>query len=58
MDEVQRAEVPDLMGAAREAVHTVEGLAKIVAGLPHATLGDCIKHLRSNGILSPAIAKQ
>lgn len=58
MNELRRAEVPDILGAAREAVHTVEGLAKMVTGLPDATLGDCIKNLRSRGIINPAIAKQ
>lgn len=58
VNDLRRTEVPDLLGAARESVHTVEGLAKIVAGLPNATLGDCIKDLRNRGVLNPAIAKQ
>jgi hypothetical protein len=57
-DEFRRAETPDLASAAREAVNAVEGLAKIIAGLPDSTLGECIKALRTSGRLHAALAKQ
>jgi len=51
-------EPPDLLGAAREAIHTVEATAKVVIGPSSATLGDCIKQMRATRAIPPVLAKQ
>ncbi len=48
---------PDFATAARDAVNAVEGLAKIIAALPNATLGECVKSLRTSERLDGATAK-
>lgn len=58
VDDLRRGEPPDLKSAAREAIHAVEGLAKIIAAKPSGTLGDCIKALRGSGRAPAPIAKQ
>jgi hypothetical protein len=58
VQEALAADVPDLIGAAREAIHTVEALARVLSGLPSDSLGDCIKTLKKNGLLPSAVAKQ
>lgn len=52
------ASPPDLVGAAREAIHTVESLAKVLTGKHTATLGDCIRTLKSSNVMPAAVAKQ
>lgn len=48
----------DLVGAAREAIHTVESLARVITGKHNATLGECVKILKSNKVIPAAVAKQ
>lgn len=56
--ECREHETPDHLGAAREAIHAVEGLARLVAGEHTATLGDCIKELQKRRMLHPGTIKQ
>lgn len=51
------ANPPDHPNAAKEAISAVEGMARIVAGDPAATLGDLISRLRGQGRLNPALAR-
>lgn len=46
---------PDLRNAITEAVSAVESAARIVTGLPKATLGDAVKALEKNGNVHPAL---
>ncbi len=48
---------PDWPNAAKEAVHALESVAKVVTGQPNATLGDAIKKLRDEGHLPPPLDK-
>jgi len=48
---------PDLPNAARESVQAVESLAKVLLSGRHATLGDCVKTLRRDGIISREVAR-
>lgn len=48
---------PDLLSAARESIHAVEALAKLLTGDASATLGECVKTLRNQG-LPGTVAKQ
>ncbi len=48
---------PDWPNAAKEAVHALESVAKVVTGQPNATLGDAIKKLRDEGQLPPPLDK-
>jgi hypothetical protein len=50
-------EPPDHANAAKEAISAVEGMARIVASDPSATLGELITRLKSQGRLNPALAK-
>lgn len=43
---------PDLANAAKEAVGSVEALARIVVADSKPTLGECIKRLRSSSVVS------
>jgi len=52
-----RSSPPRFTHAAREAVHAVEGMAKIVAESPNDTLGGCIAVLRKRGVLDAPTAK-
>ena len=52
-----RAEVPDVLAAAREAIGAAEGLARIVTGVPTATFGESIKTMRTKRGLDPSIAR-
>jgi hypothetical protein len=52
-----RAEEQDLPEAANSSVRAVEALAKIVANMPRATLGDAVKSLRSSGAIRPPLDK-
>lgn len=46
---------PDLRNAITEAVSAVESAARIVTGIPKATLGDALKVLEKNGNVHPAL---
>jgi hypothetical protein len=48
---------PRVTHGAREAIHAVEGMAKIVVDRPDDTLGDCIKILKKREMLDGATAK-
>jgi hypothetical protein len=48
---------PDLPNAAKEAVCAVEALAQIISRQPSATLGDCIKSLRSSKRVASPLLK-
>lgn len=50
-------ESTDDANAAKEAVGAVEQLARLVTGLPTATLGGCIKNLKSSGRVQPPLLK-
>jgi len=52
-----RQSPPDGLRAARAAVSSLEGIARIVVGDPKATLGDCIKSLRAQQHIDGATAK-
>ena len=52
-----RQSPPDGLRAAREAVSSLEGIARIVVGDSKATLGDCIKSLRAQQRIAGATAK-
>lgn len=54
----RKCDPPDHIGAAREAIHTVEGLARLATGQLNATLGDCIKELQRRRALHPGTIKQ
>lgn len=49
---------PDFLVAAREAIHMVEGISRILVGKPNDTLGEAIKTLRQKSVLSSPISKQ
>lgn len=51
-----RATPPQFSDGAREAVNAVEGMAKILAKKPKATLGKCIDELKRRGTLDSATA--
>ncbi len=57
VDQAMGQAPPDFATAAREGVNAVEGLAKIIAALPDATLGECVKSLRKSDRLDGATAK-
>jgi hypothetical protein len=48
---------PDLPNGVKEAIGAVEQLARLVTNQPKATLGDCIKALRSAGRIEPPLLK-
>lgn len=56
--EASESDPSDDLGAAREAVHMVEGLARVVTAQSQATLGECVKWLRAERQLPSAMAKQ
>jgi hypothetical protein len=51
------ASPPDLDNAVKEAIGSVEQLARVVTGKPSATLGDSIKELRSSGQVAAPLLK-
>jgi hypothetical protein len=57
VDRAMSQSPPDFRGAAREAVNALEGLAKIVADSPTATLGECINKLQTSTRLDGELAK-
>ncbi len=52
-----RQQPPDAEHAARDAIGALEGLGRIVAGLPMATFGDALKAIQKSGPLEPVLAK-
>lgn len=55
-DDASRGIPPDFAHAAKEAIGAVEALARILVGEPSATLGECVKRLRSHGqVAGPAL---
>jgi hypothetical protein len=52
-----QASPPDNANAAKEAISSVEALARILVGDQQATLGECIRILRSEGIIEGAEVK-
>ncbi|MCJ7560224.1 hypothetical protein MUO79_06355 [Candidatus Bathyarchaeota archaeon] len=45
---------PDYRNSIKESISAVEAACQVVAGMPKATLGDCIKVIKSRGAIHPA----
>lgn len=45
---------PDYRNSIKESISAVEAACQVLAGLPKATLGDCIKVIKSRGTIHPA----
>jgi hypothetical protein len=48
---------PDFRNSIKESISAVEAACKVFASMPKATLGDCIKVIKSNGTIHPAFEK-
>lgn len=45
---------PDYRNSIKESISAVEAACQVLVGMPKATLGDCIKVIKSNGVIHPA----
>lgn len=45
---------PDYRNSIKESISAVEAACQVLAGMPKATLGDCIKVIKSRGAIHPA----
>lgn len=45
---------PDYRNSIKESISAVEAACQVLAGMPKATLGDCIKVIKSKGTVHPA----
>lgn len=52
-----RGSNPDLENAAKEAVHAVESVAKVLLDSSSATLGDCVKEFRKRDLVPREMAR-
>jgi hypothetical protein len=55
--EALRADPPDQLNAGKEAINALEAVAKHVSSMPSATLGECLKQLRSSSEIHPALVR-